>query len=142
MRLYNTVANTMLTNIASLIGANGSIDFFTTSGDIPTTGLLNQSSRVKMSSTPISNVLTDGSNPSTQSTGAFGPLSTGTAARTGIAAFFAILNTNAGAVTDITEHVLFTGSVATQAADMNFNTNSWDAGDNIVISGLNFIQPQ
>lgn len=144
MHLYNVIGTSILTQINTAIGANGSVDFFTATGNIPTTGLLNTSSRVRFAANAMNapaGITTSAADPTgTQCVGAFAAMTTGTVAVTGTALYFAILNTtatNPGA-----GNVLFTGSVATQSADLNFNTNVWDALDNVNITSLNFLAPQ
>jgi hypothetical protein len=154
MKLYNSFALELLlgleaaattsTTVAGGIGTQGSIDFFTNTTSIPATGMLETSTRVLFPSgvTPINTYATDGSNPGTRCTATFKAMTTGVVA-TGYTAsavsYFAILNTNAGAAA--AGNVVLTGTVGTNAGDIQFNVTSWDTGDNISITSLTFVQP-
>ena len=145
MKLFNVIATSILTQINTTIGANGSIDFFTTTANIPTTGMLNTSSRVKLAANAMNaptGITTGAADPAgNTSTGAFSAMTTGTVSGAGNAAYFALLNTNTGA--GVMTNVLFTGSVGVGTAfDLNFNTTAWSAADNVNITSLNFLAPQ
>ena len=145
MYLYDSFATVMLqqlnaTSTGGGIGAAGAIDFFTNTTAIPGTGMLGASSRVLMSSTPVSTFSTSTDPTGTRCTAVFQAMTTGTASVTATAAYFAILNTNAGAAT--AGNIVLTGSVGTSGADLNFNVVNWDTGDNISITSLTFVQPK
>lgn len=135
MRLEDVAVFSMIGSVNDDIGANGAFDFFTTTGYIPTTGMLNTGTR-----------LTCG-NPAMNTTGTstvggiitFNAIGTDTAVSTGNAQYFALFNTTATNPT--TGDIIFTGSVGVTTADITFNTTDWDAGDNISITSLTFTQP-
>ena len=141
MTLYDIAASTKVTNINSLIGAAGSIEFYT-SGGYPTTGLMGTTA-LNLSNPAMNGTTSDATNY----TGTFAAIATATmaAAGTQTVSIFALWNTNDAASRTAARtgtNVVLTGSVGTNAGDITFNTNVWSEGDNIQISSLTFVQPK
>lgn len=131
MKLEDVALAAMVNGVADTIGSNGYIEFFTASTDIGATTGLMDSGQLRCSSTPFTNTVTNG-------TGTFNTSSmTGAVAGNGAANFFAFKQ---GSATNDT--VVFTGSVATTGADINFNTNVWQPADIVNIESLTFTQPE
>jgi hypothetical protein len=140
MLLVNTVGKAMTDAVQTAIGANGRIQFYTQTTDLPTAGGAGTnilSNGLGVSSTPFSGTASN----ATYVTRTFGPITTDTVAAGGnrTAIIFAILNTSATTCTS--DAIVLTGSVGTNAGDIQFNTNVWTASDNVAITALTFTQP-
>ena len=74
-------------------------------------------------------------NDTTGCTADFTTIASTTAAVSGSVDGFSVFQTLTGAT-------VLTGTVATTGGDINFNTTSWDVGDNISITALSFFMPK
>jgi hypothetical protein len=69
----------------------------------------------------------------------FSAITSNTVQTSGTVLAYAIFKTTSASPT--TQDVAWVGSIATDTADMTFNTTVWAIGDNIAISSLTFQQP-
>ena len=162
MKLYDGLAMAILQTLNSTatqtgwattdggsIGTAGSIDFYTSTApfiniatDTALTGLLDTSSRIRFSSTPVSTFSTGGNPAGTRATAVFSfAQATGTVATTGTAVCFAVLNVTNNIAYG--SNIVFTGSVGTGTSnDINFNVVAWQPADQVSITSLTFVQPE
>ena len=138
MRLEDVAVISMVNSVNDDIGASAGFDFFTVTGNIPTTGMLHYTTRLACSTAAMgaATVNTNGGIATFAN-----PIGTDTVQSSGIVAYFCLI-TSATKQTPVTPtDVIFTGSVGLTTADITFNTNDWDAGDNVSITSLTFTQP-
>ena len=153
MRLEDIGVMSMFTglNTTSGFGTNASIEFFTTSvpsamtSGIGILGGAGASTRLSLYTTALNTAFVTNTTY-TQDTATFNTISSATVQYAVttlniIPVAFAILNTTSS-VYSYPNNFVLTGTVGVTTGDIIFNTTSWNAGDNVSITSLNYIQPK
>ena len=155
MRLEDIAVVSMFSGLnATGFGPNASVEFFTTSvatamtSGIGVLGGSGASTRLGAYTTALGTSFTGYTSTGsalTQDTATFNTISSATVqmAGTGIIPIaFAILNTTSSVYAYPTNFIL-TGLCGTATTnDITFNTTSWNNGDNVSITSLNYVQPK